>query len=103
MEKIVEQNDTSTLSFSRKWEKKLPEPIEDTKSKIESMGDEELKKKIVQWQQAISNSEKDLENDPKVNSLKEDLKERCLPYREVIQECMAQMRFACFVLETRGK
>lgn len=93
----------SNNDFPRKWEKKLPEPIGDTKSKLDSMGDDELKKKIVEWQQAISNAEKDMENDPKLCQLKEDMKEKSLVYRETISECSAQMRYSAYVLESRGK
>lgn len=103
MQKLDENNNVMNRSFSKKWEKKLPEPIEDTKNRIEAMSDEEIKKKIVAWTQAASNCEKDLDADPRLESLKQEIKEIKMPYVEAVNHCLAQARFGAYVLETRGK
>lgn len=98
-----EQVNNSNSSFPRKWEKKLPPEIDDTKTKIDGMSDDELRKMCVKWNQAISATERDMENDSKLNSLKEDIKEAAGVYKDSISACQAQIRYAVFVLESRGK
>lgn len=92
--------------FPKKWAKKLSPDWMDT---AQSYSTDELKKKIVQWEQAISSTEKDEEADPllhgmkeKMADLKEEIKEKSKPYRESVDQCQAQIKFAVFILESRG-
>lgn len=74
----------------------------------ESKNNEELKKNLVQYEQAISAAEKDREADPKLNGLKDratDLKkeiETADVYKLSIQELQAQIKYIVHVLEGRG-
>lgn len=89
--------------FPKKWEKRLPPEIDDSKAKIDAMSEEDIKKMLVKWQQAISNTENDLDNCPELLSLKEQVKEKSEPYKTTINQCLASMRYAGFVLESRGR
>jgi hypothetical protein len=90
----------SDAIFPKKWDKRLPESFKNT---AESMGDEELKRKIVEFEQAIDEHEQDMENDTKLNALKEEMKTTAGTYKEPIVECQAQIRYACWILRNRGK
>lgn len=94
------QDDTSiTTSFPKKWKSKLPEGFEE---KAESFSTDELKKKIVEWEQQISVSEKDLEGDEVLADLKEQVKDREDVYKSSTKMHNAMIRFAVYLLESRG-
>lgn len=93
-------------TFAQKWAKKL---TKEWMSSAEGYTTDDLKKKIVQWEQAISATEKDEEADMALNGikdkmadLKEDLKEKSKVYKESVDICQAQIRFAVHLLESRG-
>lgn len=90
----------TTPGFPKKWAKRLPDGVSE---QLQQMSDDELRKKIVQWQQLISQTEKDMSNDPKLESLKEEIKDKSSVYKETLVVANAQMRFAAYVLEGRGK
>lgn len=92
--------------FSKKWQKFLST---DWQKSAESFSTDELKKKIVLWEQAISSSEKDMDADHKLNGLKEkatelkeEIKEHSKVYTESINGSHAMIRFAVYLLESRG-
>lgn len=90
----------SDAIFPKKWDSKLPDGFKD---KAESFTNEELQRKIVEWSQAIDACEKDLENDSKLNALKEEVKSVTSIYKEPIQESQACIRYAVYLLKNRGK
>ena len=62
----------------------------------------DLKKKIVEWEQQISVSEKDLEGDEVLADLKEQVKDREDVYKSSTKMHNAMIRFAVYLLESRG-
>lgn len=92
--------------FPKKWAKLLsPEWIAGADSK----STEELKKNIIQLEQAISATEKDMDADPalngikdKMSELKDELKEKAAVYKDTIVESTAQIKYAVHLLDSRG-
>lgn len=100
------QKQAADPTFSPKWAKKLSS---DWMSTAESYTTDELKKKIVQWEQAISSTEKDEDADMALNGIKDkmsdlkvDLKDKSKVYKESIDICQAQIKYAVHLLESRG-
>ena len=87
-------------TFPKKWATKLPEGHAE---KAESLSNEDLKKKIVEWEQTISGAEKDMEADDHLASLKEEVKEVAGTYKTTMVTYRAMIRHAVFLLETRGQ
>jgi hypothetical protein len=86
--------------FSKKWEKKLPDGFKNT---AESMNDDELKKKIVEFSKAINELEIELEADDKLIALKDEVKTVAAIYKEPIIESTACIKYAVWLLRNRGK
>jgi hypothetical protein len=86
--------------FNKKYMKRLKESgwVE----AAESMDTAELKKKIVQFEQAVSEQEQLREKDIFLQNLKEEVKERNSVYMEPINELVAKIKYSVFVLEGRG-
>src|ERR1700690_2216567 len=90
-------DETQTSGVGKKWAKLLSAEWMTT---AESYSTDEIKKKIVQWEQAISSIEKDLEQDTALNVLqermkeiKEEIKEKSEVYTKTILETQAQIKF----------
>ena len=101
-----DEEQTSDGGFSKKWDKLLSSEWKDT---AQSYSTEEIKKKIVSWEQAISTTEKDMDNDPKLKGLKdrmadlkEEIKEVSEVYTQTCQETMAQIKYVIWVSNQRG-
>ena len=92
-------NDGLATSFPKKWKTKLPEGFEE---KAEAFSSDDLKKKVVEWEQQISASEKDLEADEVLAGLKEQVKEQAEVYKLSMSMHQAMIRFAIYLLESRG-
>lgn len=85
--------------FPAKWAKKLPENfIEETESK----STDQLKNDIVRYEQAQSDSEKDMENDPKLEEARKEVKELADVYKVAITELKAKVKYIAHVLKDRG-
>lgn len=98
-------DDTQTTS-QKKWMKILST---EWMSTAESYTTEEIKKKIVQWEQAISQFEKDMDNDSALNGLKEkmtelkeELKEKSEVYTKSVAEAQSQIKYVVHLLDQRG-
>jgi len=98
--------DDAQSSSQKKWMKLLST---EWMSTAESYSTDDIKKKIVQWEQAISQFEKDMDNDSALNGLKEkmsDLKEELKDMSEVytksVAEAQAQIKFVVHLLDSRG-
>lgn len=93
--------------FSKKWEKKLPQGFKDV---ADSYDTDTIKKKIVEYEKAISATEKDMDADPKLSGLKDrmkdlkdEIKEASEVYTLTISESNASIRYLVYVLEGRGE
>lgn len=86
-------------SFPRKWRTKLPDGFSE---EAESFSTDDLKKKVVEWEQVISGAEKDMANDEALIALKEECKEQSQVYKETMNSHQAKIRFAIYLLESRG-
>jgi hypothetical protein len=86
--------------FPSKWLNKIPESLKDG---VGSMSDEEIKERIVQIEQGISQFEKDMENDEKLSAAKQILKELKENYTVPIKEHQLMIKFLVFNLDQRGK
>lgn len=86
--------------FPRKHAKRLPENYEE---KVESLSKEELEAEILKAEKASSDCEHDMENDPKLNVLKEDVKILAGGYKEVIMAEKAKIKYCLFLLRSRGQ
>lgn len=85
--------------FPDKWLKKLPTGYTDT---AETMSTEELQKEILKAEGSIADTEKDMEGDVKLTSLKDDLKELTGGYRDLIARDKAKTRYCLHLLRLRG-
>lgn len=82
--------------------KKYLKLLGDFPTKAQAMNVEELKKELVKYEQAISATEKDRDNDAKLTQVKEELKELAADYNDVIKESHAAVKYIVFELDTRG-
>lgn len=78
---------------------KLPVTWKDT---IESYDDEELKKEILKCQATVNETEYDMDNDEKLQSLKEDVKTLAGGYKEVINLEKLKATYCWHLRKTRG-
>lgn len=85
--------------FPEKLAKKLPEGFSDT---VSSMSEEEIHKKIIEYEGNMYNIQDDLENNNKITDAKRELKEMTDPYRERKAEENAKIIFCLHLLEGRG-
>lgn len=104
--KVDEDQVQSDSDFPKKWEKLLSK---EWKEMSESFSTEDIKKKIVQFEQAISATEKDEANDLALNALKErkseltkEIKELSEVYSESVVQTQAQIRWLVHLLDSRG-
>jgi hypothetical protein len=86
--------------FNKKYAKRLKES--NFCEMAESMDNDELKKKLVQYEQGISEQEKLKEKDVLLQNLKEEVKERNDVYNSPVLDLTAQIKYIVFVLEGRG-
>lgn len=96
--KEIEHLDTDE-TLPKKVLAKLPEGFFESS---QSMSAEELKKRLVDCETTISSVEKDMENDQKLNELKEDMKALNGGYKDLISPQRAMIKCIVFVLNSRG-
>jgi len=99
-------DDSQDNGFNKKWAKLLSA---DWMTMAESFSTDEIKKKIVQWEQAKAVVEKDMDSDAALNALKErakelkeEIKEKSEPYTKSVAETDAQIKYGVYLLEQRG-
>lgn len=102
----TDTNDSQNPLAGKKWAKLLSSEWMTT---AESWTTDEIKKKIVQWEQAIGQSEKDMDADHALNGLKdrmaelkEQIKDTSEVYTKTISEVQAQIKYVVHLLDTRG-
>lgn len=89
----------SDNEFPNKWAKKLPEGFMES---AENMSNDELKQALLKAEGIVSDTEKDMENDSKLNTLKEDVKMLAGAYKDTISSEKAKSKFCLYVLRSRG-
>lgn len=87
--------------FSPKWWKKLPASWQDT-AFGDSKTDEELKKGIMKSEHLVSDTEKDMDADDKLNGAKTMVKDLKGSYMDLINSETAQIKYSLFLLRCRG-
>ncbi len=104
--KNTDVTDDSQGGFNKKWAKLLSA---DWMTMAESFSTDEIKKKIVQWEQAKAVVEKDMDSDTALNALKErakeikeEIKDKSEPYTKSVLETDAQIKYVVYLLEQRG-
>lgn len=86
--------------FPKKWEKFLSSTFKDG---VETMDDAELESNIVKCEKTISLTEKEMENDSKLNGAKDLVKDYSQAYRDVINTQKAKIKYIIYTFEQRGK
>lgn len=85
--------------FPEKLAKKLPDGFAEN---ISSMSEEEIRKKIVEFEGNVYNVQNELEGNEEIARMKAELKEATAPFRERKKEEAAKITYALFVLDERG-
>jgi hypothetical protein len=96
---MSDKNNKDDNDFPSKWLKKLPVEFVDA---INTMDENDIKKRVLTCEGNIYEIENAKANDQKLNSAKELLKECSQPYNEskAIEAC--KIKYCLFVLESRG-
>jgi hypothetical protein len=96
----TEQQEEYLSGFPNKWKKHLnPEWV----SKIDAMSDEEIKTCLLAAEACIMTTEKDMESDLEIQTLKDELNEKTGSYKDIIIEAKAKSRYLVYVSKERGK
>lgn len=85
--------------FPEKYLKKMPIEFIDS---INAMDENEIKARILTCEQHLYEIDDAMDNDEKLLSAKEGVKEFSKPYRETKQTETAKIKYCMFVLENRG-
>jgi len=81
---------------------KLLKLLGDFPEKAESMDTDELKKELVSCEKVICAQEREMSENAKLLGLKDEVKELEAPYKELISEHKAMVKYIVHVLEDRG-
>jgi hypothetical protein len=84
--------------FPNKW-KKLISHWTDT---ADGFSEEDLNKTIIDSEKAVSDTDRDIENDERLNALKEELKEVSGAYKDTMKVLNAKIRYCVYLLNQRG-
>lgn len=85
--------------FPKKLANKLPSGYQDN---TDGKTNDELLKEILKASHVQADTEKDMENDDKLLSLRDDLKILSGGYKDVIAEQNAKIKYCLFLLKSRG-
>jgi hypothetical protein len=89
----------NSTDFPNKWWNKLPAGFVDT---AEGKSNDELKGIILKSEGIISDIEKDMDDDKKLQTLKEDLKDLRGGYMDTINAETAKTKYCLHLLRLRG-
>jgi hypothetical protein len=81
---------------------KLLKLLGDFPEKAEAMETADLKKELYSCEKIICAQEREMSEDAKLTGLKEEVKELEAPYKEMIAEHKAMVKYIVHVLEDRG-
>lgn len=99
MVKKKDGNDVDSSSFDPKWKNKLPDGWMDG---AEAMTTDDLKKKLLECENTIVSTEKDMDTDARLEAAKQDAKLLASAYKEVLTEQKAMIKAVVFILNSRG-
>ena len=85
--------------LATKWLKLLPENFYEA---AQSMPLEDLKRRLVDCEKTISSTEKEMDNDAKLNELRENCKALTGGYKDLINPQKAMIKCIVHVLNDRG-
>ena len=85
--------------FPDKWYKKVPSTWRDG---AESMSNDDLMVEVFKAETVVSDQEREMDEDPKLNDLKTDLKELRGGYMDLINAEKAKIKYSMFLLRSRG-
>lgn len=88
--------------FPAKWAKVLKE-FPEFKETAEAASPDDLKKIILTCEGNVYTIEKEKTNDVKLNGAKELVKEFTAPYRDAMKVQTAKIKYALFLLESKGE
>lgn len=98
---MTNQANTDPVTFPEKWAKVLKE-LPEFKDNADAMSVDDLKKLIVACEGNIFNIEKEKEDDTKLAGAKELVKEYSAPYRDAIKVQTAKVKYALFLMDSKG-
>ncbi len=98
----MSQDNQEAVVFPEKWAKVLKD-LPEFKDTADAASVEDLKKMIVTSEGNIYVIEQEKENDVKLNAAKELVKEHSAPYRDAIKVQTAKVKYALFLLESKGE
>jgi hypothetical protein len=96
------KDDQQPVTFPEKYAKVLKE-LPEFKDTADAASSDDLKKIIVQCEGNIYTIEKEKDDDAKLNSARELVKEYTAPYRDAIKVQTAKIKYALFLLEGKGE
>jgi len=88
-------------TFPEKWYKVIAS-LPEFKDTADAASEEELKKMIVTCEGNIYTIDQEKDNDTKLTSAKELVKEYSEPYRDALKVQTAKIKYALFLLEGKG-
>lgn len=91
--------DKEDRDFPEKYKKKLPTGFAED---AESLDEEGLKKKILEAEGNLSNVEREMDADQKLQAAKDDVKDLAAAYKDAAAAQKAKIKYCVFLLETRG-
>jgi hypothetical protein len=95
-----EQQEEYLAGFPNKYKKHLdPAWV----SKVDMMTDEEVKTCLLAAEACIMTTEKDLESNLEIQTLKDELKEKEGAYKDILTEAKAKSKFLVHISKERGK
>jgi len=86
--------------FPQKFKKLVPGPFIDA---VETMDDAEMDKSIIDCEKVIVETEKELDDDPKIKGTKELLKDLTMSRKDVLSVQKAKIKYVLHVMKQRGK
>ena len=92
-------SDSGGSTFPSKLLSCIPDAF---KAAAQGMSTEDLRKKLVEVERSLANTQKDMKNDPKLNGLKEDIKAFSEGYKELIGQNRASIAYILHILDSRG-
>lgn len=96
----MSNQDTAPI-FPEKWNKVLKE-LPEFKETADAASVDDLKKIIVTCEGNIYTVEKEKDDDTKLNGAKDLVKEYSAPYRDAVKVQTAKVKYALFLLESKG-
>lgn len=97
----MSKKDSNSSEFPNKWEK-IIKSLPEFKDTADAASPDDLRKIIVESEGNIYTIEKEKSEDVKLNSAKELVKEYSASYRDAIKTQTAKVKYALFLLESKG-